>query len=274
MACQGSVKVDIAGKRGLKLWVFAVDHDSEISVKLLGVDCEAVVVLNSSETSCSVVSENVSCAVRGSAIPLCRWTRIVFALSRKRIRFQVGHVDFSRKLHFRAESVLFSSLHLVSTPAVFWSMCKDRPSLPENSMPTPKRFVSPVASVRDLLKIGPLRERTKAQQPVEGLLVCHDFMGNYLPSDRSVDTVFGDNLAKFAFTHWSMCNWFVYFSHHRVSIPPPSFVAAARANSCGLLGTFITEWKEGEAENVELFSQPERGARALAQLCTDFSFDG
>jgi hypothetical protein len=274
MASQGCVDVFGAHKHGVKLWVYFVNHVDEVTIELSGTDVRAKLEVSASKASCSVLVGTVRCFTCANGIPLCRWTRLCFRLTRKQLCFVVGEEDASRSLHF-AEKSRFSSLHLKASPSVFWSLRKKQPLQPTNSHPTPKRFVEPLTSVDELLKIQPITVVPKQHPKMDGLLVCHDFKGNYLPSDRALDTVFGAAaMSKFAFTHWQLCSWFVYFSHNRVSFPPPSFVAAAKTNMCGLLGTFITEWKEGEEENVKLFSQPEKSAMALAQLAANFSFDG
>jgi hypothetical protein len=54
---------------------------------------------------------------------------------------------------------------------------------------------------------------------------------------------------SYRFERWPACDVFVYFSHARVSVPPPGWVAAAHANGARCLGTICTEWASGEAAN-------------------------
>ena len=95
---------------------------------------------------------------------------------------------------------------------------------------------------------------------------------------------------------WAHTDVLVYFSHARVSLPPPAWVAAARAHGVPLLGTLITEWADGEAA-VELLTRVDGDATAgwptlcaspggpappatnplaaaLAWLCVRHGFDG
>ena len=53
----------------------------------------------------------------------------------------------------------------------------------------------------------------------------------------------------YRFERWPACDVFAYFSHARVSVPPPGWVAAAHANGARCLGTICTEWASGEAAN-------------------------
>jgi hypothetical protein len=54
------------------------------------------------------------------------------------------------------------------------------------------------------------------------------------------------------FIHWSTIDIFVYFSHSRVTIPPPMWITAAHINHTIILGTFITEWDDGIADNCKI----------------------
>ena len=82
--------------------------------------------------------------------------------------------------------------------------------------------------------------------------------------------------------HWAHVDIFVYFSHHRLSIPPAGWIAAAHAHGVRILGTLITEWEDGEAANDMLCTDRDspRGtlgvpvATALARLASYFNFDG
>lgn len=84
--------------------------------------------------------------------------------------------------------------------------------------------------------------------------------------------------------YWQHCDIFCYFSHARLSIPPPGWVSAARAHGVPVLGTIITEWTDGESANGIIARQAALGksspdgisplAHALASLCTRHGFDG
>jgi hypothetical protein len=59
-------------------------------------------------------------------------------------------------------------------------------------------------------------------------LLCHDFRGGY-HEDRFVDGC-DSSAFPYLFTHWSLIDTFVYFSHHLVTVPPPGWIAAAHRN--------------------------------------------
>ena len=56
-------------------------------------------------------------------------------------------------------------------------------------------------------------------------LVCHDMMGGYR-EDRFIHGCEGDT--GYHFRHWANIDYFVYFSHHFVTLPPVGWIAAAR----------------------------------------------
>lgn len=64
------------------------------------------------------------------------------------------------------------------------------------------------------------------------LLVCHDMRGGYL-GDRFVQHT-GDP-SQFSLWHWQCVDTLVYFSHHMVTVPPPSWTAAAHRNGVQVL---------------------------------------
>eukprot|EP01138_Halocafeteria_seosinensis_P005258 gb/GECG01005375.1/.p1 GENE.gb/GECG01005375.1/~~gb/GECG01005375.1/.p1 ORF type:complete len:1423 (+),score=135.61 gb/GECG01005375.1/:1-4269(+) len=94
----------------------------------------------------------------------------------------------------------------------------------------------------------------------------------------------------FRVEHWSHFDCFIYFSHQRISMPPASWVKAAkvqRGSAMRVLGTIITEHKEGEADTWKIldgFWPTQTGLtskfeghqiiRYLAQLARIRGFDG
>lgn len=60
------------------------------------------------------------------------------------------------------------------------------------------------------------------------VMVCHDHKGGYQerPDARC-----------YTFEHWQLADYFVYFSHHRVTCPPPGWIAAAQRHGTRMLGT-------------------------------------
>ncbi|WFC98290.1 mannosyl-glycoprotein endo-beta-N-acetylglucosaminidase [Malassezia yamatoensis] len=79
------------------------------------------------------------------------------------------------------------------------------------------------------------------------LLVCHDFQGGY-PEDAERE--------GYTFEHWAQIDVFVYFSHHRVSLPPDSYVFAAHRQDSAILGTLIFEWEESKLDLQRLLDGP------------------
>ncbi|GJQ08913.1 hypothetical protein GpartN1_g704.t1 [Galdieria partita] len=70
---------------------------------------------------------------------------------------------------------------------------------------------------------------------------------------------------------------FVYFSHHRVTIPPVCWVESAHRHGTLVLGTFIVEWEEACRELVLAVmeeSQRNRVARQLVHIAKTFGFEG
>ncbi|PIK50289.1 putative cytosolic endo-beta-N-acetylglucosaminidase isoform X1 [Apostichopus japonicus] len=120
----------------------------------------------------------------------------------------------------------------------------------------------------------PLSKRTEHGDDTPLTLVCHDLMGGYT-DDRFVQGV--PKKECYRFYHWQYVDLFVYFSHHFVSIPPPGWTNAAHTNGVSMLGTFITEWKEGAIRCQEIF-QSEAAFKAVADKLVDvaiyYNFDG
>eukprot|EP00088_Acartia_fossae_P023032 TRINITY_DN2410_c0_g1_i2.p1 TRINITY_DN2410_c0_g1~~TRINITY_DN2410_c0_g1_i2.p1 ORF type:complete len:563 (-),score=80.24 TRINITY_DN2410_c0_g1_i2:187-1875(-) len=91
----------------------------------------------------------------------------------------------------------------------------------------------------------PLKLHSKAKPRT---LVCHDMMGGYI-EDRFLEPVQQDS---YSLLHWSGLDVFIYFSHNFITIPPPGWISAAKMHGVKILGTIITEWKEGKQilENI------------------------
>ncbi|PNH06647.1 Cytosolic endo-beta-N-acetylglucosaminidase [Tetrabaena socialis] len=77
---------------------------------------------------------------------------------------------------------------------------------------------------------GPAAVGGAARSP--RLLVCHDMMGGYL-DDRL--TQGSSDPGFFRLWQWDQVDLFVYFSHHMVTLPPPSWTAAAHRNGVRVL---------------------------------------
>ncbi|KII83369.1 glycoside hydrolase family 85 protein [Plicaturopsis crispa FD-325 SS-3] len=115
------------------------------------------------------------------------------------------------------------------------------------------------------------------------LLVCHDYKGGYTESPSAL---------SYTFNFWSACDTFVYFSHRRVTVPPPGWINAAHRQGVKILGTLIFEGS-GEEDCLRLlvghlpksktgpvipssFTLPLSAhyARLLADLAYQRGFDG
>ena len=59
------------------------------------------------------------------------------------------------------------------------------------------------------------------------LLVCHDLQGGY-GDDSLVQG--GADPEQYSIYAWHLIDLFVYFSHRRVTIPPPSWIDAAHVH--------------------------------------------
>lgn len=68
-----------------------------------------------------------------------------------------------------------------------------------------------------------------------------DHIANILPM---ANICFRD-LEDYFFYHWQHIEAFIYFSHHFITIPPPSWTNAAHRHGVLSMGTLITEWKDG-----------------------------
>ncbi|XP_041881384.1 cytosolic endo-beta-N-acetylglucosaminidase [Corvus kubaryi] len=106
-------------------------------------------------------------------------------------------------------------------------------------------------------------------------LVCHDMHGGYL-EDRFIQGSATRN--PYVFYHWRYIDIFVYFSHHTVTIPPVVWTNAAHRNGVPVLGTFITEWTDGEKLCEAFLAGGEEAygavAEQLARIAQHYRFDG
>ncbi|KAL4067151.1 glycoside hydrolase family 85 protein [Scleroderma yunnanense] len=75
------------------------------------------------------------------------------------------------------------------------------------------------------------------------LLVCHDYKGGYTESPSG---------KCYTFSFWSLCDTFVYFSHHRVTIPPSGWTNAAHKQGVKMLGTLLFEHTESSSDGMKL----------------------
>ncbi|KAF3906669.1 hypothetical protein ABW20_dc0109960 [Dactylellina cionopaga] len=134
----------------------------------------------------------------------------------------------------------------------------------------------------------PLQERPMLEErdPFK-LLVCHDFKvgrekplsnypkGAYLPYEDS-QGIFSDEVV-YTLEYLHLVSTFVYFSHHRVTIPPAPWVNLMHKNGVRVLGTFLVE--PGNTTGFDdLLEQDLNGnfvfVEKLAEIAAYYGFDG
>lgn len=106
------------------------------------------------------------------------------------------------------------------------------------------------------------------------VLVCHDMRGNYLEDKYANGSSYRN---AFQLYHWNVIDFFCYFSHNLVSIPPESWLNVCRFHNVKVLGTFITEWEQGSLTCQTLFASKESAidlAKRLANIANKMCFDG
>ncbi|XP_068158748.1 cytosolic endo-beta-N-acetylglucosaminidase isoform X1 [Drosophila tropicalis] len=121
--------------------------------------------------------------------------------------------------------------------------------------------------------VSSLRRRLDADNRRE-LLVCHDMMGNYL-NDRHFHS--SEKYDDYRFLHWSAVDYFCYFSHQYVTIPPSGWLNAAHRHGVPVLGTYIVEDDQGSRLLHEVLANVESVQRivaAMTRLCLHFGFEG
>ncbi|XP_075159363.1 cytosolic endo-beta-N-acetylglucosaminidase [Haematobia irritans] len=106
------------------------------------------------------------------------------------------------------------------------------------------------------------------------VLVCHDMMGNYL-EDRHYHS--SKKYDDYRFYHWSAVDYFCYFSHNYITIPPCGWINAAHKHGVSVLGTFITEGKDGSQRLHDVLQSTEminNIVDAMVKLCKHYHFEG
>ncbi|CAG8484332.1 5754_t:CDS:2 [Scutellospora calospora] len=89
---------------------------------------------------------------------------------------------------------------------------------------------------------------------------------------------------QYCIQYWQFVDSFVYFSHHRVGIPPTMWVNAAHRNGTRVLGNFITEGAPGSKDMELLLNGPDGQinkdgfstffADKFVQMAIYYKFDG
>lgn len=112
------------------------------------------------------------------------------------------------------------------------------------------------------------------------LLVCHDMRGGYQPGDYAFFSAAYQSLTLhqvYTPEYWNITDYFVYFSHHRISVPPKEWISVGHKNGVPVLGTVLFEGGEGCSELNFLLTNPKQMAlviTSLVELCNLYSFDG
>ncbi|GAA5862640.1 hypothetical protein JCM5353_001233, partial [Sporobolomyces roseus] len=158
-------------------------------------------------------------------------------------------------------------------------------------VPAASRATDYFDTLQDLSKYSATRPRQNRQPPPHPirheqndikdkrgrLLVCHDYEGGY--SER-------EDERGYTFQFWHLCDTYIYFSHHRISTPPPSWIRTAHRHGTRILGTLIFEWDAGREDIIELvdpggnertttFDKLDfRYADLLVDLAVEKGFDG
>ncbi|KAI9279206.1 glycosyl hydrolase family 85-domain-containing protein [Umbelopsis sp. AD052] len=118
-------------------------------------------------------------------------------------------------------------------------------SRPIDSLEKVDEWLPSAADIFNIATVPYRRDQSGRDLGKSKLLLCHDMAGGY----REDEMVQGNDYE----TIWSCQTWhlvdiFVYFSHHRITIPPVNFTNACHRNNVLSLGTFIVEWQEGISE--------------------------
>jgi mannosyl-glycoprotein endo-beta-N-acetylglucosaminidase len=106
------------------------------------------------------------------------------------------------------------------------------------------------------------------------ILIAHDMMGGYT-NDRFIQGCATNE--DYYFCHWHHISAFIYFSHHLISLPPPTWTNAAHRNGVLSMGTFITEWQDGAKICHRLFSDEklvETLVHQMVSMAVYYQFDG
>lgn len=232
-----------------------------------------------------------------------QWSRVVILIADKLLYFRVEEHSIELQIPDKLEfSQLAETPTILSPNGSFFGCIEDmvltqkpyeetvsaRPLYPPNSTVFNEHVAQPILKVDDLnhwvpkicnhyqKSVVPLKTRIRKRRGNIGkVLVCHDYKGGYL-DDKMVYGSQNHNI--YNFYQWSMIDIFVYFSHHRITIPPPSWINAAHKNGVKILGTFITEWESGVEDTLKLIHGIEGNklfyADKLIEICAAYGFDG
>eukprot|EP01130_Rhizamoeba_saxonica_P000852 TRINITY_DN1074_c0_g1_i5.p1 TRINITY_DN1074_c0_g1~~TRINITY_DN1074_c0_g1_i5.p1 ORF type:complete len:777 (+),score=126.13 TRINITY_DN1074_c0_g1_i5:483-2813(+) len=118
--------------------------------------------------------------------------------------------------------------------------------------------------------------RAKISSSYNGKVIhCHDMKGGYLESSMRQG---GKGNDIYNFQYWKYIDILIYFSHHRFTIPPISWINCSHKNGVKILGTFITEWDGGKIDTKELLDGIPGNrffyADQMIRIAKSYGFDG
>eukprot|EP01022_Parablepharisma_sp_SALTPOND_P032064 TRINITY_DN826_c0_g1_i1.p1 TRINITY_DN826_c0_g1~~TRINITY_DN826_c0_g1_i1.p1 ORF type:complete len:590 (+),score=46.84 TRINITY_DN826_c0_g1_i1:109-1878(+) len=132
--------------------------------------------------------------------------------------------------------------------------------------------------------LAPLKFRGASMKKIAAkrtVLVCHD-----TPAIED-SHLYGDKMCSYGyrFRFWQNVDYFCYFGHHLVAIPPPGYITVAHREGVKILGAFVTEPGKGETFNDIILKdlEPTKGtklgtdfyyANKLVEICKAYGFDG
>ncbi|KAG8344658.1 endo-beta-N-acetylglucosaminidase [Trypanosoma vivax] len=135
----------------------------------------------------------------------------------------------------------------------------------------------------------PRRRRvTNTEEKKPSLLICHDMKGGYIPGDYPYFLLYDKSTScspraptdavvdgSYTVSYWHLVDYFVYFSHKLVTIPPKEWISAAHREGVPALGTFITE---GDDKDIRVLLDNAKNTAAaigkLVEICNAYNFDG
>ncbi|CAJ0943178.1 unnamed protein product, partial [Mesorhabditis belari] len=144
--------------------------------------------------------------------------------------------------------------------------------------------VGPLGSVEALwayeptfcAELEPLQNYDSHHPDRPEVLVCHDMQGGYLPHEKTGGCSPVDSRPFVFLNHWQI-DYFCYFSHNFITIPPIGWINSAHKHGVRVLGTLITEDDGGKALCEKFLSSPEaieQTVEALVKIAKDWNFEG
>ncbi|GET91981.1 glycosyl hydrolase-like protein [Leishmania tarentolae] len=155
---------------------------------------------------------------------------------------------------------------------------------------------------REPFSVGSESAACSALPRASRLLVCHDMGGGYRRADRRVFLFEGAPVSAMAsvegigeggsaasylrlqtvegaytVNYWSRADYFVYFSHKRISVPPREWIDNGHCHGVRVLATLMIEGHGGALELNRALTDARRMAAIIARLvevCDTYGFDG